>query len=71
MDFWLSTEVQTALAMKLVDSPANKDVKLPDDIAKNLTYGEETARNLKLVPSAVAIDQRNTWVKEWNDKIGQ
>ena len=57
--------------MKLVDSPANKDVKLPDDIANNLTYGEATAKSLKLIPSAVALDQRNGWVKEWNDKVGQ
>jgi putative spermidine/putrescine transport system substrate-binding protein len=71
MDFWLSTEVQTALAMKLVDSPANKDVKLPDDVANNLTYGEDTAKSLKLIPSAVALDERDGWVKEWNDKVGQ
>ena len=71
MDFWISTEVQTALAAKLIDSPANKDVKLPDDVAKNLTYGEDTAKSLKLIPSAVALDQRDSWVKEWNDKVGQ
>ncbi|MBB4567798.1 ABC transporter substrate-binding protein [Rhizobium leucaenae] len=71
MDFWLSTEVQTALAAKFVDSPANKEVKLPGEVAKNLTYGEDTAKSLKLIPSAVALDQRNGWVKEWNDKVGQ
>ncbi|MBB5576806.1 MULTISPECIES: polyamine ABC transporter substrate-binding protein [Rhizobium] len=71
MDFWISTEVQTALATKLIDSPANKDVKLPDDVAKNLTYGEDTAKSLKLIPSAVALDQRDDWVKEWNNRVGQ
>jgi putative spermidine/putrescine transport system substrate-binding protein len=29
MDFWLSKEVQTALAMELVDSPVNTQVVLP------------------------------------------
>ena len=71
MDFWLSTEVQTKIAEKLVDSPANKDVKLPEDIANNLTYGEETAKSLHLIPSDVILDNRDNWLKEWNSKIGQ
>ncbi|WJR65411.1 ABC transporter substrate-binding protein [Neorhizobium sp. CSC1952] len=71
MDFWLSTEVQTKLAEKLVDSPANKEVKLSDEIANNLTYGEETAKSLKLIPSAVSLDNRAGWVKSWNETVGQ
>jgi putative spermidine/putrescine transport system substrate-binding protein len=71
MDFWLSTEVQTKLAEKLVDSPANRDVKLSDEIANNLTYGEETAKSLKLIPSATAFDNRAGWVKTWNEQVGQ
>jgi len=71
MDFWLSTEVQTRLAEKLVDSPANKEVKLSDEIANNLTYGEETAKSLKLIPSAVSLDNRAGWVKSWNETVGQ
>ena len=71
MDFWLSTEIQTKLAEKLVDSPANKEVKLSEAAANNLTYGEETAKSLKLIPSAAALDNRATWLKEWNEKVGQ
>ncbi|MGK6311745.1 ABC transporter substrate-binding protein [Neorhizobium sp. DT-125] len=71
MDFWLSTEVQTKLAEKLVDSPANREVKLSDEIANNLTYGEETAKSLKLIPSAVSLDNRAGWVKSWNEAVGQ
>lgn len=71
MDFWLSTDIQTALAQKMVDSPANKEVKLPADLASNLTYGEDVAKSLKLIPSAVALDQRDGWVKEWNETVGQ
>ncbi|WFS00791.1 ABC transporter substrate-binding protein [Rhizobium tumorigenes] len=71
MDFWLSTDVQTALGQKLVDSPANKEVKLPSDITNNLTFGEDTARSLKLIPSALALDEREAWVKEWNKTVGQ
>lgn len=71
MDFWLSTDIQTKLAEKLVDSPANKEVKLSEAAANNLTYGEETAKSLKLIPSAVALDNRDTWLKEWNNTVGQ
>ncbi|MBK5569286.1 ABC transporter substrate-binding protein [Ensifer sp. SSB1] len=70
-DFWLSTEIQTALAEKLVDSPANKEVKVSPEIAENLTYGEETVKNLKLIPSAVALDNREAWLSEWNAQVGQ
>lgn len=71
MDFWLSTEIQTALAENLVDSPANKDVKVSDEIAENLTYGADTVANLHLIPSQVAIDNQETWLSEWNNKVGQ
>ncbi|WP_208249764.1 extracellular solute-binding protein [Rhizobium sp. T1470] len=71
MDFWLSTEIQTKLAEKLVDSPANKDVKLSEEAANNLTYGEDTTKSLKLIPSAAALDNRAGWLKEWNEKVGQ
>ncbi|MGF0539468.1 ABC transporter substrate-binding protein [Agrobacterium sp. ES01] len=71
MDFWLSTEIQTKLAEKLVDSPANAEVKVSDEVANNITYGEETAKSLKLIPSAIALDNRDAWLAEWNAKVGQ
>ena len=71
MDFWLSTEVQTALAEKLVDSPANREVKVAKEIADSLTYGEETVKNLKLIPSVVALANREAWLSEWNNEVGQ
>ncbi|AIC28761.1 spermidine/putrescine ABC transporter substrate-binding protein [Rhizobium etli bv. mimosae str. IE4771] len=71
IDFWLSTETQTKLAEKLIDSPANREVKLSEAAANNLTYGEDTAKSLKLIPSAVALDNRAGWLKTWNDKVGQ
>ena len=71
MDFWLSTDIQTKLAEKLIDSPANKEVKVSEAAANNLTYGDDTAKSLKLIPSAVALDNRDAWLKEWNDKVGQ
>ncbi|PDT00153.1 ABC transporter substrate-binding protein [Rhizobium chutanense] len=71
MDFWLSTDIQTKLAEKLIDSPANSEVKLSETAANNLTYGEVTAKSLKLIPSAVVLDNRAGWLKTWNEKVGQ
>ena len=71
MDFWLSTPVQTALAEHQVDSPANRDVKVSDAVAQNITYGEETEKSLKLIPSAVSLDSREGWLKDWNAEVGQ
>ena len=71
MDFWLSTEVQTKLAEALVDSPANSEVKVSDEVANNITYGEDTAKSLSLLPSNVLLDNRDGWLEEWNAKVGQ
>ncbi len=71
MDFWLSTEVQTKLAEKLIDSPANAEVKVSDEVANNITFGADTAKALKLIPSDVALDYRDKWLSEWNSKVGQ
>ena len=71
MDFWLSTEVQTKLAERLVDSPANAEVRVSDEVAQNITYGEETVKNLKLIPSSISLDNRDGWLADWNAKVGQ
>jgi putative spermidine/putrescine transport system substrate-binding protein len=71
MDFWLSTKVQADLANALVDSPANKDVEVSPEVAENITYGAETAANVKLIPSAVELANREIWLSEWNAKVQQ
>jgi len=71
MDFWLSTPIQTALAEALVDSPANSEVVVSDEIADNLTYGAETAASLDLIPADVILDQRDGWLEQWNAKVIQ
>ena len=71
MDFWLSTEIQTQLAEALVDSPANADVVVSDDIAANLTYGADTVKTLNLLAPDVILDNRNGWLETWNDNVTQ
>ncbi|SDJ65342.1 ABC transporter substrate-binding protein [Aliiruegeria lutimaris] len=69
MDFWLSTEIQTALANALIDSPANSEVVVSDEVAANLTYGAETVEQLDLLDPATILDKRESWLEQWNTKV--
>jgi putative spermidine/putrescine transport system substrate-binding protein len=69
IDEWLSAEAQTRIAMALIDSPVNKDVKLPKEVAEVLTYGADTAKALNLIPPTQQLLHRKSWVDGWNAKI--
>ncbi|MEM7693010.1 MAG: ABC transporter substrate-binding protein [Pseudomonadota bacterium] len=69
MDFWISTPIQTALAEALVDSPANAEVTVSDEIAENLTYGAETVETLSLLPPETILDKREAWLDAWNSTV--
>ncbi|MFK7996956.1 MAG: PotD/PotF family extracellular solute-binding protein [Granulosicoccus sp.] len=71
MDFWLSTDIQTALAEALVDSPANAEVVVSDDIAGNLTYGADVVETLNLLAPDVILDNRTSWLDTWNESVTQ
>ncbi len=71
IDAWLSAEVQTRMAMDLVDSPTNKEVRLPPAIAEQLSYGEDIARALRLIPPAEALANQRAWVAGWNARIAR
>lgn len=71
VDYWLSTEVQTKLAMGLIDSPANKEVQLPPEIAQDLTYGAETTQNLHFIPPADLLANRAAWLDGWNKRVAR
>lgn len=71
MDYWLSTEVQTRLAEALIDSPANTEVTVSDEVADNLTYGADLINSLNMIDPATIIDQRDGWVEQWNSEVIQ
>ena len=71
MDFWLSKEVQTALAMELVDSPVNTQVVLPRDKAEFNTYGGEHIASLKFVKPEDLLKHRSGWLEQWNKGISK
>lgn len=69
MDYWLSTEVQTRVAEALIDSPANTEVMVSEDVADNLTYGAELINSLNILDPAKIIDSREAWVEQWNTEV--
>jgi putative spermidine/putrescine transport system substrate-binding protein len=71
IDYWLSSEFQTKIALALVDSPANKDVKLPEDKAQALTYGTEMASQLRFVNPQTLLENREKWLAGWNAKVAR
>jgi putative spermidine/putrescine transport system substrate-binding protein len=66
IDFLLSYEVQLAEAMDLVDSPVHVDVKLPPEIGKKLTYGEDLIKNLFFYDEAEVAKNKADWIARWN-----
>jgi putative spermidine/putrescine transport system substrate-binding protein len=71
MDYWLSTEVQTRIAEALIDSPANAEVVVSDEVADNLTYGADLINSLNIMSPADIIDNREAWVDQWNTEVIQ
>ncbi|MFC3861368.1 ABC transporter substrate-binding protein [Deinococcus antarcticus] len=69
IDFILSRSVQTAQAMDLVDSPVNKTVKLPANIASQLTVGLNQVSGLRLMKTDYILDNRDTWIQRWNRDV--
>jgi putative spermidine/putrescine transport system substrate-binding protein len=71
IDKWLSTGVQTAMALDLVDSPANREAILPPNIASLLTYGPAMIERMNFIAPAAVLDHRAAWTKAWNETIAR
>lgn len=71
MDFWLSKDVQTQLAMNLVDSPVNKEVRLTTAAAQFNTYGKDQIDTLKFVKPELILKHRSGWMEQWNKAMSK
>lgn len=67
IDFLISHEVETAEALDLVDSPTNKTVTVPPDIASKLTYGPQVIDSLIFLNEAKLSAEQEAWVKRWKE----
>jgi len=71
IDFILSEKVQEAEALDLVDSPINKNVQLPPDIAEKLTFGSEQISSLVFYDLDTIVSNRDKWIERWNSIISK
>ncbi len=71
IDFWLSREVQQALANELADSPINRSVKINPDAAEGLTWGKAQIDSLVFMKPEMLVRERGNWVTQWNRMIAK
>lgn len=69
IDFWLSKDVQTALANDLVDSPIVRSAKPKPEAAEALTYGPQQIGSLVFMKPEMVVRERTGWVTQWNRMI--
>lgn len=69
IEFILSPEVQYELAVKLGDSPVNKEVVISEEDAVTLTYGEDVVKNLITLDWDFILDNFDSWLDRWNREI--
>ena len=65
INYVLSDEVQERAAKALNDAPINTDVKLNEEDAKNLAYGD-IVKNAKTIDYKVVNPLMNDWKNKWN-----
>lgn len=65
INYVLSEEVETRTAKVLSESPVNVDVKLTEEEAANLTYGD-VIDNAKVLDFKYINTQMNSWIDTWN-----
>jgi putative spermidine/putrescine transport system substrate-binding protein len=66
IDFWLSKEVQTALANDGVDSPVNRNATPTPEAAAALTWGKEQINSLVFIKPELIVRERAGWLTAWN-----
>ncbi|MEN9627679.1 MAG: hypothetical protein RJA10_906 [Pseudomonadota bacterium] len=69
IDFWLSKDVQTALANDQVDSPINRNAKPKAEALEGLTFGAEQINSLVFMKPEMVVRERAGWVTQWNKLI--
>ncbi|QGQ48477.1 ABC transporter substrate-binding protein [Metabacillus sediminilitoris] len=71
INYMLSTEVQEKSAKGKIDSPVNTEVKLTDEEAKGLTYGDVVVKSL--IPLDMEFVNKNSkaWIDRWNRELAQ
>jgi putative spermidine/putrescine transport system substrate-binding protein len=72
VDYTLSLEAQQEITKRLLTSPANKNVKVAPELEKKLPWGAGgNISNLILVDANVILDNRERWIRRWNQEVAK
>lgn len=69
VEFVLSRDVQYENAVKLGDSPVNKETKISEEDARTLTYGEDVVAKLVTLDWDFILKNLDNWLDRWNREI--
>nr|WP_237690702.1 extracellular solute-binding protein [Paenibacillus caui] len=65
----IGLETQQHFAEDLFFGPTNKEVKVSDDLAKQIVYGEDAVSKLEILDWNYIISKRSEWTQKWNTEI--
>ena len=65
----IGVETQEHFATDLFFGPTNKEVKVPDELASQIVYGEEAVSKLEVLDWDYIISKRSEWTQKWNTEI--
>ncbi len=71
IDWALSQEAQTVLAVAAVDAPINTNVELTPEQAAIWTYGADVIASLRSVDPAAIAGVQDDWIARWNQTFRQ
>jgi putative spermidine/putrescine transport system substrate-binding protein len=71
IDFSIRAEASKGWAEALRYSPTNKEAKLPEDVAAQVIYGEEAAKNLVGFDPIKIGEERSKWNEAWKRLVAQ
>lgn len=65
----VGVDTQTAFAEKLYFGPTNTQVKVEEDLASRIVYGEIAVNKLKVLDWDYILTKRSDWTQKWNTEI--
>jgi putative spermidine/putrescine transport system substrate-binding protein len=66
INYAISKEVQTKMALDKVESPLNQEVELTTAEAEGLTYGAELINSLNTIDWSLINKNKEEWMNKWN-----
>jgi putative spermidine/putrescine transport system substrate-binding protein len=69
INYFIGTEAQELMAQKLGWMPANKNAKLPSEMAAIIASAPGSGDNMTMIDHTLIAKERPAWVERWNKEI--